>query len=351
MKFLIITQSVDRNNPILGFFHRWVEEFSKHFESVVVICLEKGDYDLPSNIKVLSLGKEKSKIENWYLKIFQKIKYTLTFWKYIWNERKNYDAVFVHMNPIYVILGGLFWRIFNKKIGLWYVHKTVDFKLRVAIFLSNYILTASKESFRYDSKKRHIVGHGIDVHIFKPLPHNFSKKIITTGRITETKNILRMIDIFKSLLLTDDNYTFTIIGNAVTTKDLEYKKLIMDKIDEFNLSKKIFFLGSKSQIELSNILPLYDVYLNLSDTGSVDKAVLEAASCGLEIITTNEAFKDILGGSYSDNDLEILVSRIRGISNFNNSNRALIIKQFDLGALVERIKKVYEKDSVDDIVL
>ena len=58
MKLLIITQKVDRNDPILGFFHRWLEEFAKNCEQVTVICLYKREYNLPGNVKVLSLGKE-----------------------------------------------------------------------------------------------------------------------------------------------------------------------------------------------------------------------------------------------------------------------------------------------------
>ena len=38
MKLLIITQAIDENNPVMGFFVRWVEEFSKHCEKITVIC-------------------------------------------------------------------------------------------------------------------------------------------------------------------------------------------------------------------------------------------------------------------------------------------------------------------------
>src|SRR3954464_15352498 len=99
MRLLIFTQKVDRYDPVLGFFYPWLEEFSKRFESIVVVCLEKGEHTLPSNVKVLSLGKEDGVSKYIYLK---------NFYKYIWNERNNYDKVFVHMNQEYVLLGGLF---------------------------------------------------------------------------------------------------------------------------------------------------------------------------------------------------------------------------------------------------
>ena len=51
MKLLICTQKVDKNDSVLGFFHRWIEEFAKHCEKVTVICLQKGDDDLPAKIE------------------------------------------------------------------------------------------------------------------------------------------------------------------------------------------------------------------------------------------------------------------------------------------------------------
>jgi len=61
MKLLIVTQTIDSNDPVLGFFVRWVEEFSKQCEEVTVICLQKGEYELPKNVRVFSLGKESTK--------------------------------------------------------------------------------------------------------------------------------------------------------------------------------------------------------------------------------------------------------------------------------------------------
>lgn len=49
MKLLIVTQALDQAHPILGFFHRWIEEFAKHFEHIHVIALQYGKSDLPYN--------------------------------------------------------------------------------------------------------------------------------------------------------------------------------------------------------------------------------------------------------------------------------------------------------------
>ena len=59
MKLLIITQKIDKNDDLLGIYHKWVKKIAAKCESVRVICLYKGEYDLPDNVKVFSLGKEK----------------------------------------------------------------------------------------------------------------------------------------------------------------------------------------------------------------------------------------------------------------------------------------------------
>ena len=206
MKLLILTQKVDINDDLLGFFHGWIAEFAKHCEFVTVICLFKGEYDLPKNVKVLSLGKERQKNSQFSppaggfnFQFFLRILYLFNFYKYIWQERGNYDKVFAHMNPEYAILGGLFWRVLGKKIGLWYTHKSVNFKLRLAEKLVDIIFTASKESFRLKSGKVKIVGHGIDINKFRIKNAELKMKkdnvfrIITVGRISPIKDYETLI--------------------------------------------------------------------------------------------------------------------------------------------------------------
>ena len=106
MRLLILTQKIDAEDSILGFFHEWVREFSKNTESVLVICLERGIVNLPQNVRVFSLGKESGS---------SRFGYILNFYKLIWKYRKEYDSVFVHMNQVYVLLGGLFWKLWHKK--------------------------------------------------------------------------------------------------------------------------------------------------------------------------------------------------------------------------------------------
>ena len=263
---LIITQKVDKNDPILGFFHSWILEFAQKIDSVTVICLEEGQYDLPSNVKVLSLGKEKGR---------SKLKYIFNFYKYIWQERKDYDTVFVHMNPIYIILGGLWWKLRQKKIFLWYTHK------------ADQIFTASNESLRLVTNKKMVTGHGIDIALFKPHPEVSKENIfLTVGRISEVKNNIKML----SLLKLAPNFKLQIIGLPITESDKIYYQLLIQKIKEEELTSRVEFIDHCPQGKLLSFYQRAKVFINFSDTGSLDKAVLEALAMNVPVLTTNEAF-------------------------------------------------------------
>ncbi|MBI2045854.1 MAG: glycosyltransferase family 4 protein [Parcubacteria group bacterium] len=288
MRLLIITQKVDEQDDNLGFFVRWIEEFAKHAEKVTVICLQKGKYHLPQNVSVLSLGKE----EFAGATVIKTFRYIARFYRYIWNEKKNYDTVFVHMNPIYILLGGVFWKLLSKKIALWYTHKQVDMKLRVAEKLSDIIFTASKESFRLKSDKVHVVGHGIDTERFHPVdkwPHE-KLNILSVSRITPAKNIHMMLEAAELLKKEGVSFEMKIVGAPITNADYDYFIRLKKEIQAKGIDDSVFFVGAVSYSDIHSFYQKSDLFINLSETGSLDKAVLEAMASGVNVLTSNEAF-------------------------------------------------------------
>ncbi len=350
MKLLIITQKVDEQDSILGFFHRWIEEFAKHCEKVTVICLYEGKHNLPKNVKVLSLGKEKyirkrcdleggacdGKRSSLEENIFSKITYTYRFYRYIWSERKNYDSVFVHMNPIYAVLGGIFWRLLGKKIVLWYTHKNVDLKLRIAEKFTHNILTASKESFRLKSNKVKIMGHGIDTEKFKPVNENKKQldfiRIVTVGRISPVKDYETLVSAVQATVQENILVHVEVIGDVGTPEQKEYLHNIKTIIKEKKLENRFSFIGSIPNKELPQYLERADVFINMSHTGSLDKAILEAMAVKLLILTCNEALLGVLG-EYSDilvftkGDFDELAQKISFVQNMDEQKKEEITKR------------------------
>ncbi len=340
MNLLIITQKADKNDPILGFFHRWIEEFSKQFENVIVICLYKGECNFPANVKVLSLGKEKGE---------SKFKYIVNFYRYIWGERKNYDKVFVHMNQVYVILGALLWKSLGKKITLWYTHRMVGTSLRIATVLSDVVFTASKESFRLESLKVMVMGHGIDTDIFSPLRDqqvHDPYTILSVGRISSTKNQHMMVEAFAILKQKGFKGKLVFVGSPITASDQDYQKKVIEYIEKEGLKNEIFFEGSSKPHLVINAYHNANLFINLSTTGSVDKAVLEAMACGLQIVTSNEAFKNIVPerNYCSLSPLEI-AEKILALSNkkADPALRQYVVERNNINNLIPSVSAIIKK--------
>jgi len=338
MRILILTQKIDINDDVLGFFHGWVREFAKHCEKVTVICLCKGEYDLPENLKVLSLGKEDfsqksvKSIKSKVFKVKSQIFYLFRFYKYIWQERKNYDAVFVHMNQIYVILGAWFWRLRKNKIALWYTHKQVSLALRIAEKFVDKIFTASRESFRLASKKLMVMGHGIDTEIFKPSENkkeNDVFKILTVGRISPIKDIKTLVRAVGELQ--NSNYELQVVGAAGTLEQEKYFQEVKELVKELKLEEKVRFIGSVPNREVRQYYQTADLFVNLSGTGSVDKVVLEAMACGCLPLTCNEAFREILKDYpnlfFNAGDYKNLAKKIEDIITLEKSERAFMLNR------------------------
>ena len=343
MRLLILTQKVDKNDPILGFFHRWIIEFAKNCESITVICLQKGQYDLPENVRVLSLGKEKEEENTTSL---SRIKYIINFYKYIWKERGNYDNVFIHMNQVYVILGGIFWKLLNKKISLWYTHKQVSLSLRIAEKLVDNIFTASKESFGLNSKKVHIVGHGIDIERFinKNSSIHDSFNIISVGRITRIKNLEILINTSVILENQGFDFSYTVIGPTVTQDD----KIYFEELKKIPRSKNFIFKDAVTHEELARYYWNSDININLAPTGGVDKVVLEGIVAGVIPIVMNKTFTNVFD-KYSDiliTDNDTLVDKVKNIYHMSNKKEIIdflqkkVIEDYDVKNVVKKILKI-----------
>ena len=294
MRLLIVTQKVDRNDPILGFFHRWIEEFAKRYKFVTVICLEMGECNLPKNVKVLSLGKKQG-VQS---RALDRFAYIFRFCKYICGERDNYDAVFVHMNQEYILLGWKLWKLLGKKIYLWRNHAQGGLLTRLAVLFSNKVFCTSPHSFTARFKKTVIMPVGIDTDFFKPNPsiERIPNSVLFLGRISPVKRVLEFIDWVKST-----KYRATIAG-PILLEDKEYGERVKQ-----NLNAKIKFIGPVTQKETLKLYQTHEIYVNKTPAGSFDKTILEALASGAKLMVDNPDAKDL---RIEDHSLHALFSNL-----------------------------------------
>lgn len=286
MKLLIITQRVDKDDEVLGFFHGWLNEFSKYGDTVTVICLEKHTFDLGENIKVLSLGKESRQ---------SRIKYILNFYQYIWQERNNYDTVFVHMNEEYVLLGWFVWKILGKKVSLWRNHLQGSIRTRLAVAFSDRVFCTSPQSFTALFAKTKIMPVGIHTDLYvKNLHERNEKTILFFGRISRVKNVHIFIEALHILSRKKYPFRADIIGSPVNPEDFEYEQYLHELAKPLVASGAVHFSSGRPFSETGSMYSNYSLYVNLTPSGSLDKVILEAMASATPVLVRNSAFKGIL---------------------------------------------------------
>lgn len=284
MKLLFITQKIDLNDDVLGVYHNWANDLAKKFDKVSIICLFQGKTKLSNNVDVFSLGKESG---------CSRLKYIFKFYKYIWQLRKNYDTVLVHMNPIYIILGGFFWKLYSKKISLWYNHPMGNFTVKMGIFLADKVFCTSNYAFAFKYKKTKIMPVGIDLSVFKKDLGVIRKndQILCLGRISPIKKIEYLVDAVKILDSRGVNFRLLMVGSPVTEKDKLYESKLKNEAADLVLKKKVVFLHGISNNKTPAIYSNSGLFINLTPTGSFDKTTLEAMACQTPVLVSNEVFK------------------------------------------------------------
>jgi len=358
MKLIFITRKIDRGDALTGFIFTWIKKLAGELEKLYVICQEKGDTSgLPGNVEIYSFGKERG---------FGKLRqgYQLLIKSYQLARRA--DGFFVHMHPIYAIITWLPAKLFGKKLILWYTHKSADTKLRIAHALADEVLTASTESFRIKSHKVKIVGHGIDLEKFipslNPSPQAGGKadgkfKILSIGRISPVKDyetLIKAIEILRGKGTQD--IEVKIYGKIGLPRHQVYLDSLIAFIHNADLENMVKFEGEINYEFVPELYQEADLFVNLSQTGSIDKTVLEAAASEAITLTSNEAFAVPISKIspqlfFERNNPADLAEKILKIKSLNHAEkqkirlelRKWVEEDHNLNNLVQRIVQEFKK--------
>ena len=355
MNVLMITRKIDRDDWLAGHSYEWAKKLVANLSAtdgqLFVLCLQKGNIE-GLGAEVVSLGKEAGASR------FRR------FWRFQKQALRLYrrvDAVFCHQNPEYTIAIWPYCFIFRKRLVSWYAHKAVTWKTRLMVWCSSAVLTPSIESLRLPSPKIRIVGHGIDTARFKKstdavgvVSEGAAYTIVTVGRISTVKKISDLVTAMDILVRERKlaNMHATIIGSPALPADIEYAEYLKRKIHSKEMDQAVRILPAVSHQEIPRIYQRADLFVSLSQTGSLDKAVLEAMACECPIITSNESFTSLLQ-PFADlclvkpHEPAELASKIEAMMKLNLSDRRalganlrqLVVEKHDLTQLVEQISK------------
>lgn len=306
MRLLIVTQVVDANDPVLGFFVEWIRAFAAKCERVTVIARKVGPHDLPASVRVLSMGGELGA---------GKLAMLAAYWRHLAAETSKHDAIFVHMIPRFAALAWPFKALFRKPMALWYTHKSTGAMLKLGTACADVVFTASKESFRLASKKVEAVGHGIAPSSARRAPEPGKLRLLSAGRVAPAKGHDVAIRALGELVKRGnaEGATLDIVGAPALDADRAYEASLHALVRELGLADRVRFLGPVPHARMPEIFALHDLFLHASRTGGLDKVVLEAWSAEVPVISSSDAFPETdLASRYPDGDAAALAERIVG---------------------------------------
>lgn len=353
MNLLLFNFKTDANDDIFGFTTDWINAFAPYFEKVYVITSEKGELKLAKNVEVYSLG-----VENGY-GVFKKLR---RFWRLMKSvEKGEFDLIFYHMAWHFVILSWFFLRKKKAPRILWYAHRSRPFGLWVAAQLVDCICTTSAVGCGVAVKKREILGHGIPEDKFNyGLRHSHGRfEILSVSRLSPVKNIEKIIEAV-SLVARDKglkSIRLTIVGDAPFKKHQKYKNQIELKIRELGLTDVVRLAGAVPYEEVARFYEEADLMINVSHTGSMDKAVLEAFMTGLPVLALKKNYGDVFSDMISgykcalENDSpEEIAEKIKKFMEFSYLQRSELGKfwadsvrtRYGLKSFVKKILKIRE---------
>lgn len=342
MRLLIITQKVAKDDPILGFFHRWIKEFAMYCENIIVVCLEKRETNLPKKVRIYSLGKENGQ---------SKLKYLFNFYKYLWLERKNYDAVLVHMNQEYILLAGWWWRLTGKQVAMWRNHHAGSWLTDVAAWFCHKIFCTSRYSYTKKYPKTVLMPVGIDTDLFYPDSkiEKIPRSILFLSRIAPVKKPDVLLDALKLLRGRGVDFKASFYGDALP-QDQGYYDDLKQKAKEFHLDSMVDFYSGVPNDGTPAIYRKHQIFVNLSSSGMYDKTIFEAAACGTLSVNSNLNLRDRWpdltfpegeAAALSEKLAELLFWPITKQEHFGRVCREFVISEQSLHLLAERLIKEF----------
>lgn len=134
----------------------------------------------------------------------------------------------------------------------------------------------------YDSKVFHIVEILDKQELLRSYRIPDKKLIILwVGRLELPKAPYLLLDTFYLINKRYPESKLVIVGDGTL------RRKIIEKSNNLNLSDKVSFFGSKSPIEIAQLMNIADLFLLTSDFEGMPCVVLEALACGLPVVATN----------------------------------------------------------------
>lgn len=302
-------QAADSRDPALSFLLTWITELAKHFESVEVICLKGGQYDLPQNVRVHSLGKERIRGPQ-LLKRFQ---YLSKLFRYVFSFRTAYDRVLVFQNEEYILTAGWLWALLGKPTYLWRNHYEGTVRTTIAAAFTRKVFFTSQYSYTARYKHARQMPLGIDLGRFTPRDDvRTPNSILFFSRIAPSKRAEILLDALAQIPTTD--LSVSIVGDPLP-QDGAYYESLKESARRNPHAAHIQFCSGVPHEKASEVYGAHVIAVNMSRSGMYDKTIFEAAASGCLVLASSKDFAMIADPRciFDDGNAESLAEKIRGL--------------------------------------
>lgn len=287
MNLLMFNLAVDDKHVTLAFGLRWIEALAGRFEHIDVITMTAGQYQLPGNVTVWSVGRERR-----YPEWLRALRFYWLVWRIL--RLRRIDVVFTHMIPVFAVL---FWPVgllTGLKNVLWYAHGSTPIMLKLAHRVVDRVVSSTPQGFRLISDKVSFTGQGIDVARYQAAPRIADTRfqILTVGRLAPSKGLDLLVSVLADWKSSVD-WFLTIVGDGTSDSEYRYAAALRQQALHALGAERVTFTGRLDSDEIVPLLAKSDVFVNLSSTGSLDKAMVEAMASGCPVVSSNDSFRAI----------------------------------------------------------
>jgi len=382
-------------------FEERIEELSKHQDEIVLICFtpyneEAMLSDVPSNVKVVSLGDKRKKILFPLYSLL--IIYHVLRLHYIEHSKFNVlHSLDYFVGPISVIIGGLMIRrpsiisvrglpkeitrsyrlqmLSEKQIDLVIFSICLNIYYAVIAVLADEIITKSESEIEFLSsispvsleRKIYCIPTGVNINEFVPNSVQGDNSSVTNymfndevwdrikdgptvlyaGRITQGKGVLQLAKFHTMECLKD--VELLIVGDSSDLSSGEYNKQLQDAVSE---NDNIFFYNNRvPHSDMPELIQKADIVAQLSDYNAEgspkilqEALVMETPCIGSDIDGIKYTFEEFDGCELvSTTDVEEYKQAIQNLLKQSNPvDRSHAVDEFDLRANFEKVSEIYD---------
>lgn len=347
MKLLVVNFEMDRLSPTMAWSQQIVDRLADSCETVAVLTQRLGRYSPPPNVHVAVMPFARLTAVPLGTALLDLL---VNRQAHALATRHRIDACFVHMAIHWAhALSGTFRRL-SLPVLVWYAHGTVSPELRLAHDAATRMVTSTKEGSRIESSKIRVIGQGVDTDLFDLRPLAAERNdVIAVTRISPRKRVDRLVDAMQAVgdLPGGRAIRLKLIGAPITRDDRHYEAALREQIRRESLEDRVDIVGFVPQAEIPVHYRRAFLHLNLSRTGSMDKTVVEALAAGCPVLTSNEAFGELLRDhpEYLLDDDEAPVAIARRILEIHAARddvdraalRALVVGAHDIHSHVRKL--------------